>query len=130
MRLTTRETAFKTALIEQAAVKPQQHVLDLACGTGTLAVLVKRTQPQAEVVGIDGDANILTIAKRKAQTSNLAIEFDEGVSFELPYPDQYFDCVFSSLFFHHLTRENKRRTLQEVRRILKPGGELHLADWG
>ena len=130
VRLTTREKIFKTALIEQARLKPQQRVLDLACGTATLAVLIKKTQPQAEVIGIDGDAKILAIAKRKTETANLEVEFDEGMSFELPYPDQWFDRVFSSLFFHHLTRENKVRTLREVRRVLKPGGELHVADWG
>ena len=130
VRLTTRETIFKTALIKQARLKPQQRVLDLACGTGTLAVLIKRTQPHAEVIGIDGDAKILAIAKRKAETANLELEFDEGMSFELPYPDQWFERVFSSLFFHHLTRENKVRTLRDVRRVLKPGGELHVADWG
>lgn len=130
VRLTTRETIFKTALIKQARLKPQQRVLDLACGTGTLAVLIKRTQPHAEVIGIDGDAKILAIAKRKAETANLELEFDEGMSFELPYPDQWFERVFSSLFFHHLTRENKVRTLRDVRRVLKPDGELHVADWG
>ncbi len=67
VRFTTRETAFETALIEHAAVKPRQRVLDLACGTGTLAILIKRTQPEAEVIGIDGYAKILTIAKRKTE---------------------------------------------------------------
>ena len=130
VRLTTRENAFKTALIKQSKLEANHRVLDLACGTGTLTVLVKQTQPQAEVVGIDGDAKILEIAKTKAKKSGIEIRFDEGMSFDLPYAPESFDRVVSSLFFHHLTRENKLKTLREVRRVLKPNGEFHVADWG
>ena len=59
-----------------------------------------------------------------------AISFDEGLSYELPYPDKTFDRVLSSLFFHHLSCEDKLRTAREVYRVLRPGGELHVADWG
>ena len=52
------------------------------------------------------------------------------MSFDLPYPNESFDRVMSSLFFHHLTRENKLETLREARRVLKAGGEFHVADWG
>ena len=130
VRLTTRETAFKTALVTQIKVGPGDGVLDLACGTGTLAVMVKNAHPKTSVVGIDGDERILVLAKDKADKAEVEIEFDRGLSFELPYPDESFDCVVSSLFFHHLTRNNKLRTLREVKRILKPNGELHIADWG
>jgi ubiquinone/menaquinone biosynthesis C-methylase UbiE len=117
-------------LTEQAKIETRQRVLDLACGTGTLAILIKKKHPQIELKGIDGDAKILEIAKRKAQKSNVKIEFEQGMSFALPYADESFDRVFSSLFFHHLTRENKLKTLREVFRVLKTGGELHVADWG
>jgi ubiquinone/menaquinone biosynthesis C-methylase UbiE len=130
VRLTTRETAFKKALVEQARLQAGQRVLDLACGTGTLAVAIKRLHPQVEVVGIDGDPAILERARAKAARAGVGVAFDEGLSFELPYADRSFDRVLSSLFFHHLTRANKLRTLDEVRRVLKPGGELHVADWG
>jgi ubiquinone/menaquinone biosynthesis C-methylase UbiE len=130
VRLTTREKVFKKALVEQANIKAGHRVLDLACGTGTLTILIKNAHPQAAVVGIDGDAKILEIAKMKAQKSRLEIGFDEGMSFDLPYDDQSFDRLVSSLFFHHLTRENKLKTLREVRRVLKTNGELHVADWG
>lgn len=130
VRLTTRENAFKKALIEQSRVEEALRVLDLACGTGTLTVLIKNAAPQAEVVGIDGDPKILKIAREKARAGNFEIWFDEGMSFDLPYADTSFDRVVSSLFFHHLTRENKLKTLREIRRVLKPGGELHVADWG
>ena len=130
MRLTTREKVFKNSLVEQAKIRAKHRVLDLACGTGTLTVLIKNSHPQAEVVGIDGDAKILEIAKTKAKDSGADIRFDKGMSFDLPYEDESFDRVVSSLFFHHLTRENKLKTLGEVKRILKSNGEFHVADWG
>lgn len=130
VRLTVREKAFKKALISQANFADGQRVLDLACGTGTLAVLIKKVYPKTEVIGIDGDSKILAIAKRKALNKGVDVHFDEGLSFELPYADESFERVVSSLFFHHLTREDKLKTLREVLRVLKTDGELHIADWG
>ena len=130
VRFTTREKVFKKAFVEQAKIKANHRVLDLACGTGTLTILIKNAQLQAAVVGIDGDAKILEIAKTKATEADVQIQFDEGMSFDLPYEDESFDRVVSSLFFHHLTRENKLKTFSEVRRVLKPQGEFHVADWG
>jgi ubiquinone/menaquinone biosynthesis C-methylase UbiE len=130
VRLTTREITFKRALIDQADIHAGQRVLDLACGTGTLAVLVKRKCPLTEVLGIDGDPKILAIARRKAEQNRVEIDFEEGMSSELPYADQSLDRVLSSLFFHHLTRRNKLITLREAFRVLKPEGEVHIADWG
>lgn len=130
VRLTVREKKFKTALIEQANFTDGQRVLDLACGTGTLAVLIKEANPKTDVTGIDGDAKILAIADKKAAKKGVNIQFDKGLSFELPYADESFERVVSSLFFHHLTREDKLKTLREVLRVLKPNGELHIADWG
>ncbi len=130
IRLTTRERTFKERLIRQADIRNDAEVLDLGCGTGTLAIWVKKLYPQARVTGLDGDLKILSIAQRKAQVSGMDIQFDHGMSFDLPYPDASFDRVLSSLFFHHLTRHNKERTLREILRVLKPKGELHIADWG
>ena len=127
---TTRERAFKQALIRQAGIKAGQQVLDLASGTGTLAIWIKQSQPSATVTGVDGDPAILSIATCKAQTANAVVQFDQALSYNLPYPAAYFDRVVSSLFFHHLTSEDKRRTAQELFRVLKPGAELHIADWG
>lgn len=130
VRLTTREKMFKAALIEQANIAPGQEVLDLACGSGTLAILAKKSCPRANVTAIDGDANILTLATRKAKETDVAIHFDLGLSFSLPYSNERFDCVLSSLFFHHLSWSDKQRTVGEIYRVLRPGGELHVADWG
>lgn len=126
----TRERAFKQALIRQAGIKAGQQVLDLASGTGTLAIWVKQSQPLATVTGVDGDPAILSIATRKAEKANVSVQFDHALSYSLPYPAAHFDRVLSSLFFHHLTWENKQRTARELFRVLKPAGQLHVADWG
>lgn len=130
VRVTTRERIFKACLIEQAKIGPGMSVLDVGCGTGTLAIAAKRAVPSAEIVGLDGDPQVLAKASSKAREAQAEITLDEGLSFDLPYGDESFDRVLSSLFFHHLTGRDKRRTFAEIRRVLRPGGELHLADWG
>jgi ubiquinone/menaquinone biosynthesis C-methylase UbiE len=129
VRLTMRETRFKRALLAQAALRPGHRVLDLGCGTGTLAILAKGAVPDAEVVGLDGDPQILEQARAKANAAPLEVHFDHGYSTELPYEAQSFDRVLSTLFFHHLTTDDKRTTLGEIVRVLRPGGELHIADF-
>jgi len=124
------EAEFKQALVRQAQVKKGHRVLDLGCGTATLTLLIKQAHPEAEVTGLDGDPKALEIAREKVARSGLAITIDKGMSFNLPYLDNSFDRVFSGLLFHHLTREDKVRTLKEVVRVLRRGGELHVADWG
>ena len=128
--LTTRERAFKAALVAQAALQPGQRVLDLACGTATLTIAAKHSQPQAEIVGLDGDPEILERARRKATEAGVDLRFDQAFSNQMPYPDATYDVVVSSLFFHHLDRDTKLATLREVRRVLRPGAVLYVADWG
>jgi ubiquinone/menaquinone biosynthesis C-methylase UbiE len=128
VRATTREATFKRALLEQAALRDGMRVLDLACGTGTLALWAKQRAPGAQLHGIDGDPAMLVRARAKPGAG--AIEFREGRSTALPYADASFDRVLSSLFFHHLDRAAKQRSFTEAFRVLKAGGELHVADWG
>lgn len=130
VQLTTRERRFKSALLKQADLKPDHRVLDLGCGTATLTIAARQAQPQAAIRGLDGDPTILGQARAKSARAGLEIQFDEALSQHLPYDDGHFDRVLSSLFFHHLDRDNKLATLREVQRVLKPGGELHIADWG
>lgn len=127
---TTRERTFKQFLIQQAEIEDGQVVLDLACGTGTMSIWMKQGHPNTEVIGVDGDAAVLSLASRKAAKAAVSVRFDEAMSYDLPYPDGRFDRVVSSLFFHHLSWEDKERTVQEVFRVLRPGGQLHVADWG
>ena len=129
IRATTREDTSRGRLVDGLDLEPGQQVLDLACGTGTLAVKIAERYPQARVTGVDGDPEILRRARAKAKAAGASIAFDEALSTELPYEAQAFDRVTATLFFHHLTTRDKARTLAEVRRVLRPGGELHVADW-
>ncbi len=126
--VTTRERLFKRRLLEQLAPAPGQRILDLGCGTGTLALRIKEAEPGAEVRGIDADPEMLARASAKAGASDIG--FDRGMADELPYADGSFDRVASTLFFHHLSTDVKRAVAAEVARVLTPGGELHVADWG
>ena len=130
LRLGGRERTFKGRLIDQATILPGESVLDLGCGSGTLAIQLKQRVPTARVVGLDGDPDILSRARLKALRVGLPVRFDQGLSWELPYPDASFDVVLSTLFFHHLDVRGRFRTLAEVARVLGPGGRLHVADWG
>lgn len=125
-----REQVFKRRLLERAQVRPGQHVLDLGCGTGTLTIMLKLSEPQATVVGLDGDAQILSIAETKAAQAGAKIFWDLGLAYNLPYNDRSFDVVLSSLMIHHLSSADKLRAFREVRRVLKPGGAFHIVDFG
>src|SRR3954451_2284585 len=89
-------------LADQAEVASADRVLEIGCGTGNLALLVKRMRPQLEVAGLDPDPKALARAERKARRAGLALALDRGFADELPYPDARFDRVLSSLMFHHL----------------------------
>ena len=119
----------KRRLIEQAELKSGFRVLDIGCGTGSLAVLIKRMHPEVEVIGVDPDPAALSLSERKASRAGLSIEFNRGFSDHLSYPDASFDRVFSSFMFHHLEPSERAATLREIRRALKSGGSLHLLDF-
>jgi len=116
-------------LIAAAAVEPGQRLLDIGCGTGSLLVELGRRHPGAELFGIDPDPTALARARSKAARAGVAVTLEQGFSDRLPYADGCFDRVFSSFMFHHLGREEKAATLAEARRVLAPGGELHLLDF-
>ena len=124
------EIALKQRLIAQAQIAAGQRVLDLGAGTGTLLVMVKQSCPGADVVGLDGDPQMLARAQKKAAAAGVALRFDQGLATALPYDDDSVDCVLSSLMLHHLTTADKGRALREAWRVLRPGGELHVLDFG
>jgi ubiquinone/menaquinone biosynthesis C-methylase UbiE len=130
IRLTIREDAFKRSLVQQARLEPGHDVLDLGCGTATLTLMLKTACTGARVTGLDGDPEVLALAREKVAASGLAIELREGMAFDLPFAPATFDRVVSSLVFHHLADADKERAFREVHRVLRPGGECHVADWG
>jgi ubiquinone/menaquinone biosynthesis C-methylase UbiE len=130
VRFTTRERTFKRRLLDQAAIQAGDRVLDVGCGTGTLAIDAKLRQPAADVAGLDADPAVLERARRKAQERGVELELVEGFSDHLPFIERSFDVVLSSLFFHHLERPAKEATGREIVRVLRPGGRVHVADWG
>lgn len=129
VRVSTREQLVKTTLVDRLSGR-MGKVLDLACGSGTLAVLVKQKHSQLTMHGVDGDREMLGRAERKAAAAGVAVDFKYGMADALPYEDGSFDVVVSSLFFHHLTRAGKASAFAEIKRVLSPSGELLLADWG
>lgn len=120
MRCLFPESGIKTALIAQARIQSGQTLLDVGCGTGTLTVLIKQTEPDAIVYGLDVDSQVLGIARRKAEQAGEMIVLQQGTATCLPYPDESFDRVFTSLMLHHLTRQDKQQMLREAFRVLKP----------
>ena len=131
LRYIMGEDDFKKRLIDQANPQPGERILDLGCGTGTLTIMLQRRQPTAEVVGLDGDTRVLDIAQKKAHKVGVAsIRWDTGLADELPYPDESFDKVITSMMLHHLTLPEKLGAFQEVHRVLKPSGSIHIADFG
>jgi ubiquinone/menaquinone biosynthesis C-methylase UbiE len=119
----------RRALIDQAFVRTGHRVLEIGCGTGSLTVLIARVHPESEVIGLDPDPKALARARRKAERAGVSIQFNRAFSDAMPYPTASLDHVFSSFMFHHLPGNVKEGTLREVRRVLKPGGFLHLVDF-
>lgn len=115
------------ALIAQAELASGQSVLEIGCGTGSLAISTKRAQPGAEVIGSDPDPLALARAERRARDHG-DIRFERGYAQDLPYPDGSFDRVLSSLMLHHLAPDVQARAATEVLRVLRPGGTFHIAD--
>ncbi len=130
LRIFFREDDLKQQFLMEADIVPGQHVLDLGCGTGTLMAMIKKSQPSAIVIGLDGDADVLAIAAAKTDHTRLQVFFSRALASALPYPTGTFDRVLSSLVFHHLSSSTKRAVLREVYRVLRADGELHILDFG
>ncbi len=123
-----RELRQRTATL--ARMQPGDAVLDVGCGTGTLAMEVARCVGRAgRVAGVDPGTEQIARARAKAARRNVPIDFQIGVIEQLAFPDQTFDVVFSTLMMHHLPASLKRQGLAEIARVLKPGGRLVIADF-
>jgi ubiquinone/menaquinone biosynthesis C-methylase UbiE len=113
-----------------ANIQPGEQVLDVGCGTGTLALEAARhVGTSGRVIGIDPSLEQIARARAKAARRRLPLEFQIGVIEQIPFPDQAFDVVFSTLMMHHLPDPLKRQGLAEIARVLRPGGRLIIADF-
>src|SRR3954468_6905554 len=108
-----------------AGVKAGQRVLDVACGTGVVAVTCARRG--AKVTGLDLTPELLATAKENAQIAGVSIEFREGDAEALPFPDAGFDAVLSQ--FGHMFAPRPEIAVAEMLRVLKPGGTLAFSRW-
>jgi ubiquinone/menaquinone biosynthesis C-methylase UbiE len=130
VNLIGRNEQTRGELVRRGRIEPGHQVLDLGCGTGSLSVLIQQRHPEAKLTGLDPDPKALARATAKAAHAGLTIRFEQGFGDALPFADASLDRVLSSLVLHHLTREEKLATFRDVRRALRPGGELHVLDFG
>lgn len=129
-RFVLRQRRFKQRLLEQSRLTPHAWVLDIGAGTGTFAMMIRQQLPGAHIIGLDADADILAIARAKATRLGMPIPFQRGLATALPFRDEAFDHVFTTLVFSLLRRSDKSRVVGEVHRVLRRGGTWHIADFG
>ncbi|QRM35263.1 class I SAM-dependent methyltransferase [Microvirga sp. VF16] len=129
-----RERSWKSWLVERVSPQPGQRILDLGSGTGTLTLMLQQACPGAEIIGVDADPDVIARARAKAVQTGVTPAFQRSRIDELDLVPAFgvasFDTIVSSLVFHHLNREAKRRALINVVTLLRPGGMMHVADWG
>lgn len=128
--LTMREGLFRGELRSQvlADLPPDGRVADIGSGTGTFAISLAAAAPAATVIGVDTDPEVLKLAEAKSGAR--AVTWKRGGADGLPLEGESCDRVVMSLLLHHLDADAKRAALAEARRVLRPGGRLHVADWG
>jgi phospholipid N-methyltransferase len=130
--LMTCERTWRRAFVKQIAPEPRDVILDLGCGTGSLAILLKQTSPSASVYGIDPDPDILTRAEAKARDADVLVHFAKGFAQDTAAiaagirPNK----IVSSLVLHQMPLTAKRSTILNAFAGLREGGELHVADYG
>ncbi|MFA6255442.1 MAG: class I SAM-dependent methyltransferase [Patescibacteria group bacterium] len=109
-------------------VKAGDRILDLGCGNGKLRLLFKDIN--LEYIGLDNSQKLLAIAESDSKFKIANQKFIKADVTPLSFPDNYFDVVFFIAVFHHIPSDQLRQqTLEEIRRVLKPGGILVMANW-
>src|SRR5262245_49266150 len=130
LRLFGRERVFRERLIDLTHLKPGDSVLDVGCGTGSLAIAAKRrVGASGTVCGIDASPEMIARAAKKAAKAEADIAFKYGIIEALPFPDAQFDAVLSTLMLHHLSRKAREQGAREIRRVLKPAGWVLAVDF-
>ncbi len=122
---------FFREIAELAGIREGGRVLDVGCGTGTLGIQEKEMAGnKGYVAGIDASGQMISQAREKAAKSGIEVDFKPGLIEDIPYDDNYFDVVTSSMMIHHLPLSLKKKGFQEVYRVLRPGGHFLLLDFG
>jgi ubiquinone/menaquinone biosynthesis C-methylase UbiE len=126
-----REPAFRRRTIEIAGLTPGASVLDVGCGTGTLAIVAKEhVGASGDVRGIDASPEMIARARKKAKRAGLDVGFENAVVEAMPFADAHFDVLLCTLMLHHLPSATRGQGAREMRRVLKPGGRLVVVDFG
>lgn len=126
-----REGRFREHMLRLAKLRPGEAVLDVACGTGTLAIAAKRlVGSDGSVAGVDASTEMIVRARAKAKRSGLDLTLVNGTAQELPFKDGQFDIVIGTLMLHHLSKPVRSAFVHEAARVLKPTGRLLLIDFG
>lgn len=129
--LLTREQRWRGALLDQISPRASDVILDVGCGAGTLALMLKQAAPDATVIGLDPDPDVLARAAKRARHAGLAIDFEQGFARDAArFADRGVTKVVSSLVFHQVPMDEKRAALGAMRAVLEPKGEAHIADYG
>jgi ubiquinone/menaquinone biosynthesis C-methylase UbiE len=125
-----RDRELRERLAELARLAPGETVLDVGCGTGSLALAAKRAVGESGLVtGVDASPEMIALAARKAQRARADVKFDIAVAERLPFPDATFDAVLATLMLHHLPGPVRHAFAREARRVLKPGGRMLAVDF-
>ncbi len=131
IRWLTREHIWRDMLIQQINISASDRILDVGCGTGSLAIRLKGAEPAAEVIGLDPDDEVLCLAQQKAQSAGVNVVWRQGfLSDEMVREMTPVSKVVSSLVLHQTPLEEKANILSAMHRILEPQGKLHIADYG
>jgi len=129
--LLTRERLWRTEFVSVIDPKPDDQILDVGSGTGSLAVALLRREPLCTYIGIDPDSDAVERAIRKITKRNLNARFvqgylEQGLFIKSPIPSK----IVSSLVFHQVPLDEKSRILTTMYDLLSPGGICHIADYG
>ncbi|MDX2006924.1 MAG: bifunctional demethylmenaquinone methyltransferase/2-methoxy-6-polyprenyl-1,4-benzoquinol methylase UbiE [Meiothermus sp.] len=121
------DRSWRTSAVRAALERSPRRVLDLATGTGDIALLLKKVSPQTEVVGADFAAPMLELARQKAQRAGLEVPFVQADALKLPFPDGAFDAVTISFGFRNFA--DYERSLRELHRVLSKRGRLCILEF-
>lgn len=132
VKLITREKLWRAETIRQLRLSSGQRVADVGCGTASLAILIKQQYPQVRVVGVDPDPEILEIARAKTGRAGVDVEFRCGMGDHVIdlIGAETVDRAVSSLVLHQCPMPMKSAILAAMFAVLRPGGELVIADYG